>query len=203
MKVQHGALHIRTPGWRSRVGFLCAASIVLASPTAGNVYASGRGSHQSTSSAPESRVLTYFADLAAHRYYAAHLLEAPCSHAVRVANSPGSPPGLAVFRARSRWLPGTSRVERQFIREVRVTGIVPYHNALFTRGRMPAFRVYGHFSFARPRSQAGQPNEPTTLTKLTVATWQCGSQWWVDPQWLVSSRMYSSRADKADRRVAR
>jgi hypothetical protein len=36
-----------------------------------------------------------------------------------------------------------------------------------------------------------------------VATWQCGSQWWVDPQWLVSSRMYSSRADKADRRVAR
>lgn len=165
------------------VVLLCAV-IAFAGSTP-NLAVAGNPSTGGQPAAPKQVVLQYFAGLATHRYYAAHLLEAPCSHRV------SQPPGYGVFQARFRWIPGSAQLERRFIHTIRVKRIAPYHRPLLTRGHMRGFRLYGYFSFAPPQSPAGNPNEPTTLTKLTVFTWQCSGRWWVDPQWLQSSREFA------------
>jgi hypothetical protein len=173
-------------------GLLCAAA-GLASAAPGPVLAGYHSVGGQPATGPRQLVARYFADLAGRQYYAAHLLEAPCSHTVQLSNGPGAPPGLAAFHGRTRWVSGSARLEGHYIHTIRVTGIAPFHLPLLTAGHMQGLRLYGYFSFARPTSPAGNPNEPTALTRLVVFAWQCSGRWWVDPGWIFSSRQYGSR----------
>ena len=166
------------------IGLMC-AGVTQTALASGRAMAEGHSSRTSSGGAGQV-VRQYFADLAARKFTAAHFLEAPCSHTVQVH------PGYAEFQARAPWHTGDARAEGRYIHTVRVTNIAPFHLPLLTAGHMQGFRLFGYFAFARPTSPAGNPHEPTTLTRLVVFTWQCGGHWWVDPYWIYSSRQYGS-----------
>jgi hypothetical protein len=131
---------------------------------------------------------TYFADLNAHRFHAAWLLEAPCGVSYTVSNGPGAPVGSAGFAGRGKWLaPRGAALRHPILAAAHVTSIKRLHIAILDRNHIAAFAVSGWFRFDYSAAPYANDTHKTGHHMVKIAMWQCNGHWGVEPTYWESS----------------
>jgi hypothetical protein len=140
---------------------------------------------------PRQMVAQYFADLNAHRFYAAWLLEAPCGVSFAVPNGPGAPVGSEGYPGKNRWVALRGTYARHpILASTRLTGIKRLHIPILERNHILAFGVSGWFRFDYS-AVASQPSfnnkHRSGFHVIKIAVWKCNDRWGVEPSyWLVA-----------------
>ncbi len=145
--------------------------------------------------APRQLVARYFADLNAHRAYAAYLLEATCQTDFIDPNGPGEPAGSGGFGARGVWN-GHASPRPPILRAAHVTGIHQFHDPILTRNHFLGFDVGVWLRFDYPPVSsgfAGNNERPSGHHVVKVILHSCDRRWGIDPGWLGSGGPWNWR----------
>lgn len=131
----------------------------------------------------------YLADLDAHRYYAAWLLEAPCGVSFTVSNGTGAPVGSAGYQGRGRWVPPRGALIRHpILASVHVKRIWRLHIGILERNHIRAYAVAGWFQFDYTAVPWANEKHKNGFHVARIAMWQCAGRWGGEsPEWYIGS----------------
>lgn len=132
--------------------------------------------------APHVLVARHFADLNAHRLYAAWRLEAPCGVSLTVSNGPGAPAGSASYAGRGAWvLPHGPLARHPVLASARVKRITRLHIPILDRNHILAFGVAGWFRFDYRGVTFANDRHRSGWHVIKIAVWKCNGRWGVEP----------------------
>lgn len=135
-----------------------------------------------SSFAPQQLLRRYFAELNAHRFHAAWLLEAPCGISYAVSNGPGSPMGRVGFAGRGAWVvPRGKSAQHPILAAAHVRAIRPLHIPILTRNRILAFAVGGWYRFDYAAFPFANDTHRSGFHVVRIAMWRCSGRWGVEP----------------------
>lgn len=140
---------------------------------------------------PQQLVAEYFADLNAHRFYAAWLLEAPCGISYSIPNGPRAPVGTASYPGKAPWSSPRGTYSRHpILASAAVKRISRLHIPILDRNHILAFAVAGWFRFDYS-AVASNPSfnnmHRSGYHVIKLGLWKCDGRSGIEPSyWMVA-----------------